>query len=134
MRIFKTLSIAAIITLGFAWGGCQTAHAASLVHTFDNHNAAPSQVLEPNQSYYLVRIQDSNEIQRVYVFTRLDGNHDGYLSRWELPLDLVDLRLRFMDVDWDQDMRLSASEVHMFMNNTAPAYTPISHAMVALTD
>ena len=81
--------------------------------------------LQPESTYYLAPIKGTRKLGKVYVFTRMDRNHDGQLSRSELPLELVDLRMHFVEADWDRNHRLSPDECRMYNEHTAPQYNPV---------
>lgn len=52
-------------------------------------------------------------------FGNLDRNHDGLLSRSEIPKALRDLSAHFDQYDVDQNHRIDSSEYADFMQNTA---------------
>ncbi len=132
MRTIKLHFIAATAMLAFACGSTQAA-TSTLPATSASDQIAPAQPrLQPESTYYLAPIKGTRKLGKVYVFTRLDRNHDGQLSRSELPLDMVDLRMHFAEADWDRNHRLSPNECRMYNEHTAPQYTPFSHGMIAV--
>ncbi len=132
MKTIKLQFIAATAMLAFACGSAQAA-TSTLPATSASDQIDPAQPrLQPESTYYLAPIKGTRKLGKVYVFTRLDRNHDGQLSRSELPLDMVDLRMHFAEADWDRNHRLSPNECRMYNEHTAPAYNPINHGMIAV--
>ncbi len=129
MQIFKPLSIAAVITMGLAWGQAQAAAPAvdAAVRFIPQATGAPGQAQD---IYYVQRIPGTNKARRVYRFDKLDADGDGQLARSELPRAMHDLRSHFIEADWDRNGRLSPSECLMYSNHTAPMYTAISHGLI----
>lgn len=70
----------------------------------------------------------------IYSFTDLDRDRDGELSRSEIPLDMVDLRMDFRRADFTEDGQLSPVECAMYANGTMPQYTGPSHAWNVVFD
>lgn len=52
-------------------------------------------------------------------FPNLDKNHDGFISRSEVPKELHDLRQHFNDYDGNQDHRLSVAEYSNYLTKLA---------------
>ncbi len=125
------LSLAAVLALGLA---AAPAHAATPATADARIVLAPSAAGQDapasQRTYYLQRVAGTNKIRRVYIFERLDANHDGELSRSEVPRDMHDLRAHFIEADWSGNGRLSPDEYRMYHTHTAPLYTAISHAMI----
>lgn len=132
MRIHTPLSLAAVLALGFAWGPVHAATPAadatiSLGPAYSQHSE------QTGSTYYLQRIPGTDKVRRVYDFDRLDADHNGQLSRGELPKDMHDLRSHFLEADWNHNGQLSAQEYLMYRNHTAPMYTAISHGMIFIS-
>ncbi|RAP57225.1 hypothetical protein BTJ49_11815 [Oleiagrimonas sp. MCCC 1A03011] len=69
-------------------------------------------------------------VRKVYFFDQLDRNHNGLLSRAELPLDLRDLRRNFLRADFDHNGQISPMEYVLFTRGLAPQYAGVSHAYI----
>lgn len=122
MQTFKPLLLGAALAAGFVWAG-----AAVAVQPMDTMNQAASAdsastAIQPITSY----------VRKVYFFPMLDKNHNGKLSRAEIPTDMHELRRRFAEADFDEDGQLSAQEYVMYENHTAPSYIGVAHAEVWL--
>ncbi len=52
-------------------------------------------------------------------FGNIDKNHDGAISRSEVPKDLHDLRVHFSRYDANQDQRLSSAEYSYYLKGMA---------------
>lgn len=127
MSIRKPLSIALlVVAAGFAWG---SAHAATVSPTAAAYAGAYP---EPStqKTYYLQRIPGTDKVRRVYIFSRLDANHDGQLERSEIPKEMHLLRRDFLEADWDGNLRLSPTEYVLWARHQAPKYTAIWHGVV----
>lgn len=68
--------------------------------------------------------------RKVYFFNALDRNHNGMLSRSEIPTDMVALRRDFTRADFDGNGQLSRSEIYLFERGLAPQYVGVNHADV----
>lgn len=60
-----------------------------------------------------VGAQDASVGGTLHMFDDLDTNHDGGISRSELPRDLIQIRTHFSDYDKDGNQRLSRDEYQM---------------------
>ncbi|MEP7186759.1 MAG: EF-hand domain-containing protein [Rhodanobacter sp.] len=54
-------------------------------------------------------------------FPKMDKNHDGAVSRSEVPKELRNLRVHFNAYDTDHDHRLSQGEYVSYLQNTGKA-------------
>lgn len=80
--------------------------------------------------YYLQAVPGTDQMRKVYIFSRLDRNHNGQLERSELPQDMHTLRSRFVQADWNHNGLLSPDEYLMWSHHQVPHYTPIYHGFV----
>lgn len=123
MKHAKTLSIAAALALSLI---SMDAFAATPNIDF---NTGPARQVQSQAMFYIAD-PGTSQAHKVYYFTKLDRDHDGELSRSELPKDMHRLRGYFIYADWNQDGRLSPAEYVMWKHNTAPEYAGIYHAVV----
>ncbi|HEX7339074.1 MAG TPA: hypothetical protein VF271_03975 [Rhodanobacteraceae bacterium] len=79
---------------------------------------------------YFIADAGTPNAHKVYYFNRLDRNHDGQLSRSEIPRDMVMLRTRFIYADFNGNGKLSPAEYIMWKEHTAPEYIGVYHALV----
>ncbi len=69
-----------------------------------------------------------SRMRKVYFFKDLDKDHNGQLSRAEIPKDMVKLRLDFVRADYDENGQLSPEEYVLYSRGLAPQYTGVYHA------
>jgi len=69
-------------------------------------------------------------VHKVYFFKTLDRNHNGMLSRAELPADMTALRRNFVRADFDGNGQLSRREILLYQRGQAPQYIGTYHAYV----
>lgn len=122
MKYAKPLSIAAAMALSLV---CMDAFAAA--PNIDITTNPTRQAL--GQATYYVANPGTTQAHKVYFFSKLDRNHDGKLSRSELPTDMHLLRARFIYADWNQDGKLSPNEYVMYKEQTAPEYVGVYHVL-----
>ena len=67
--------------------------------------------------------------RKIYYFAQLDVNHDGRLSRSEIPKDMHSLRRNFVRADFDGDGLITAQEYTLYANGQAPQYVGIYHTL-----
>ncbi|HET7360178.1 MAG TPA: EF-hand domain-containing protein [Rhodanobacteraceae bacterium] len=121
MQTFKPLLLGAALAAGFVCAG-----AAAAAQPMDTINqAAPADPTSAVATQPIV-----SYVQKVYFFSFLDKNHNGELSRSEIPRDMHELRLHFVEADFDEDGQISAQEYLMHAEHTAPNYVGVSHAKV----
>ena len=65
--------------------------------------------------------------RKVYSFQELDRNHNGMLSRSEIPKDMVNLRRNFTRADFDGNGQLSPQEYVLYSKGLAPQYVGVFH-------
>ncbi|HET6587221.1 MAG TPA: hypothetical protein VFG67_05555 [Oleiagrimonas sp.] len=124
MKVYTPLTIVAALTLSLFGMDVSAATPANDV----NFNPTNQQV--PHQATYYVQNLGTPEARKVYLFSQLDRNHDGQLSRPEIPKDMRYLRLHFIEADWSQNGKLSPEEYVLYEHHQAPQYVGASHAMV----
>lgn len=96
--------------------------------------AVASQPVEPEltfaPSYQVTGAQHTiySTVRKVYMFSALDKDHNGKLSRAELPKDMHDLRQDFVRVDLNDDGQISPREYIHYADGTLPSYVGIYHA------
>lgn len=127
MKTFKPLSIAAALALGLGCGSVFAAQPETTTPTI-GFDAAPPLQQQTGEGYYLQRIPGTQKARKVYLFSHLDSNHNGQLSRAELPSEMRDLRLHFVEADWDGNGQLSAQEYRHYAKGTVPKYVGVFHA------
>jgi len=66
-------------------------------------------------------------MRKVYSFKLLDRNHNGMLSRSEIPTDMVNLRRDFTRADFDGNGQLTPEEYILYSRGQAPKYTGVFH-------
>lgn len=86
------------------------------------------------QATYFVVDPGTPWAHKVYYFKQLDRDHNGQLSRAELPTDMRDLRLHFVSADWDGNGMISPAEYVMFRDHTGPQYAGVYRAVVFMYD
>lgn len=86
------------------------------------------------QAVYYIAEAGTPQAHKVYYFNKLDRNHDGQLSRSELPKDMHRLRAYFIYADWSKNGRLSPSEYLMWEHHTAPEYVGVYHVLTFVYD
>ncbi|HET6588389.1 MAG TPA: EF-hand domain-containing protein [Oleiagrimonas sp.] len=122
MQTFKPLLLGAALAAGFVWTGAavaaQPADAINQVAATDSASTATQTI--------------TTHVRKVYLFPMLDKNHNGRLSRAEIPTDMHELRRRFLQADFDQDGQLSPQEYVMYAHHTAPMYAGVSHTRIWL--
>ncbi|WP_189439823.1 EF-hand domain-containing protein [Rhodanobacter panaciterrae] len=64
-------------------------------------------------------ITPENVTSSPLYFPNIDKNHDGFISRSELPKDLHDLRAHFDQYDLNKDHRLSSAEYSTYLKTLA---------------
>jgi len=69
-------------------------------------------------------------VRKVYYFKTLDRNHNGQLSRAEIPKDMINLRRDFLRADFDGNGQLSAEELVLYERGDAPQYIGVNHAYI----
>ena len=69
-------------------------------------------------------------VRKIYYFDKLDRNHNGMLSRAELPADMGALRRNFVNADFDQNGQLTPEEYVLYSRGLAPQYIGVYHAYV----
>lgn len=116
MNVLKPLTIATAIALCAA---SVSAFAANTEMRAQQSNEAGA------SNQYVV-----SQVRKVYFFKSLDLNHNGLLSRAEIPKDMRQLRLDFMRADLDHNGQLSPVEYVMYANGTAPSYVGVEHAYI----
>lgn len=126
MSYVKPLTMAAAMALAFIG---LDAHAASPSITI-NFNPTSPQTSTPHQATYYVANYGTPQARKVYYFDRLDRDHDGQLSRSEIPKDMRQLRLHFIQADWDESGKLSPEEYVLYKHNQTPQYAGVYHAIV----
>lgn len=92
--------------------------------------ATHGQSRKGDDAYYLRRIPGTNKARKVYYFEQLDRDGDGELSRPELPHAMRNLRLHFIQADWNGNGSVSPGEYQHYRQGTTPRYTAISHGLV----
>lgn len=123
MKYVKPLSIAVALALGLISMDAVAATSAIDINT------NPTQQMQEQATYY---VADAGTLQahKVYYFDKLDRDHDGQLSRSEVPKDMRYLRLHFIEVDWNENGKLSPEEYVLYEHHQAPRYAGVYHAMV----
>lgn len=122
MKTCNALSIAAALTLSL-FG--MDAIAATPTIDFNPTN----QQMSNRPTFYVINA-GTPKARKVYYFNRLDRNHDGQLSRSEIPKDMKYLRSYFIEQDWDHNGKLSPEEYVLYENHQAPEYAGVFHAIV----
>lgn len=86
---------------------------------------------------YMARVSGDNGsgkiisvARKVYSFDKLDKNHNGLLSRAELPRDMTTLRREFQRADFDGNGQLSREEIRLFEHGEMPQYIGVYHIPV----
>ncbi|HET7663193.1 MAG TPA: hypothetical protein VFK31_06085 [Rhodanobacteraceae bacterium] len=124
MKVCTPLTIVAALTLSLF--GMDVSAATPAIDV----NINPTNQQVPHQAAYYVQNPGTAEARKVYFFNKLDRNHDGQLSRSEIPKDMVLLRTRFIYADWNQNGKLSPEEYVLYEHHQAPQYVGVFHAMV----
>lgn len=124
MKVYLPLSIAAALTLSLFSMDALAATPATDV------NINPTNQQVSRQAMYYVQNPGTSEARKVYYFSKLDRNHDGQLSRSEIPKDMRNLRLHFIQADWNENGKLSPEEYVLYAHHQAPSYVGVYHAMV----
>lgn len=124
MKVCTPLTIVAALTLSLFGMDVSAATPAT------NVNINPTNQQVPHQATYYVQNPGTPEARKVYFFKKLDINHDGQLSRSEIPKDMHHLRLHFIQADWDESGKLSPEEYVLYEHHQAPQYAGVSHAIV----
>ncbi len=119
MSYVKPLTMAAAMALAFIG---TDAHAATPTI---NYNPTGPQTTTSRQATYYIADYGTPQARKVYYFNRIDRNHDGQLSRSEIPGDMVMLRAQFTYADWNQDNRISPSEYLHYRNGSAPEFVGV---------
>lgn len=123
MQISKSLSSLAVLAAGVA---CGAAYAAQPVTTPTIAFGTAHPSVQAGKTYYRERIPGTDKVRKVYLFDRIDADHDGRLSRAEIPHDMHALRAYFLEVDSNQDKQLTPSEYRWFAMERANVIPAIS--------
>lgn len=67
-------------------------------------------------------------VHKVFFFKALDRNHNGQLTRAELPKEMVNLRRNFKRADFNDNGQISPREYILYAQGLAPEYTGTAHA------
>lgn len=120
----RTPVTALTIALGLA---CTTAFAAQPLNARMATSNSPPAAQSSQDGYNgpIVSI-----VRKVYFFNKLDRNHNGQLTRAEIPKDMVSLRRDFMRADFDGNGQLSPAEIVLYERGEAPQYVGVNHAYV----
>jgi hypothetical protein len=73
-------------------------------------------------------------VRKVYFFDALDRNHNGMLSRSEIPRDMTQLRRNFTRADFDENGQLSQHEYYLYSQGLSPNYIGAYHAHIFVYD
>ncbi|HET8555531.1 MAG TPA: hypothetical protein VFL78_11960 [Rhodanobacteraceae bacterium] len=124
MKVYTPLTIVAALTLSLF--GMDVSAATPAIDV----NINPTNQQVPHQATYYVQNPGTPEARKVYFFNKLDRNHDGQLSRSEIPKDMRYLRLHFIEADWNENGKLSPEEYVLYKRGQAPQYAGVFHAIV----
>lgn len=119
MQIFKPLSIAAGSVIAIVSAGAFAAQPTTI-----QPQPVPSAVQAPSSSV--------TTVQKKYTPAELDRDHNGQLTRSELPLDVHVLRRDFVRVDLDDNGQLSPQEILHYARGTAPQFVGVQHAFTVV--
>jgi hypothetical protein len=119
MRIAKPLTTTVALALGLV---CAGAFASQPIHP--NVSAAQSSTAAADSSHIVVTVR------KVYWFKYLDRNHNGQLTRSEIPKDMRDLRRNFIHADFNDNGQLSPMELILYTRGEAPQYIATSHGQI----
>lgn len=64
-------------------------------------------------------ITPENASSSTLYFPNMDKNHDGFVSRSEVPKEMHELRVHFDQYDLNKDHRLSVAEYSSYLNTLA---------------
>jgi len=81
-----------------------------------------NQATQDNHNVRIISI-----VRKVYSFKELDRNHNGMLSRAEIPRDMVNLRRDFVRADFDGNGQLSPEEYVLYSKGLVPQYVGVFH-------
>ena len=118
----RTPITTAILTLGLA---CAPAFAGPAHPFMGPTTQTPSDMVQTSTRNLVVRVH------KVYAFDQLDRNHNGMLTRAEIPADMKNLRRNFNRADFDHNGQLSPREYYLYSHGLSPNYIGAYHVFVA---
>ncbi len=119
----RTPITTAILTLGLA---CAPAFAGPA------HSSVGTSVQTPSSMVQTGTRNIALTVRKVYDFDKLDRNHNGMLTRAEIPADMKNLRRNFNRADFDHNGQLSQREYYLYSHGLSPNYIGAYHIFVAV--
>ena len=130
--------LAGLSSLSVAWSGAASAQERPLAGRDAGKLEMRQQVQGENRTSFETKATESLRHARkrplmtpqesTDAFLALDRNHDGFLSRSELPPEMVILRSQFGKYDKDHDHRLSYSEFASYTDVVPDERAPAARA------